>query len=262
MWNLKKDNIESLLSKGERADGRKPDEYREFKIELGKYHHAEGSAFVTLGKTKIAAGVKMSVEKPYPDSPDNGNISVNAEMSPIASPSFESGPPREEAVELARVVDRGIREAKIVDVDKLCITPGEEVWTVFVDLRVLDYDGNLFDACTLAAIAALVNTKIPKYEDGKIIDGEYTGSLPLNGFSTMSTFVKIGNHIVVDPSLDEDKVMSARISVSVNEKGQLCAMQKGGIGTFTAEEIDSIITDRVFKAAKPLQKVIKDLPSK
>ena len=183
-------------------------------------------------------------------------------MSPIASPNFESGPPREGAVELARVVDRGVREAKIIDVEKLCITPAEEVWTVFIDLRILNYDGNLFDACTIAAMAALLSTKIPKYKDGKIVEGEYDGKLPMNGFSTMSTFVKIGNHIVVDPILDEDKAMSARLSVSVNDKGQLCAMQKGEVGAFTAEEVDQIIMDKAFKAAKQLQKVIKDLPSK
>ena len=61
IWNLKRENIEALLSKGERIDGRKSDEYRNITIELGKYHHAEGSALVTLGKTKIAAGIKMSV---------------------------------------------------------------------------------------------------------------------------------------------------------------------------------------------------------
>ena len=42
-----------------------------------------------------------------------------------------------------------------------------------MDLYVLNYDGNLFDAGTLAAMAALMNTKVPKFEDGKAVeDGE------------------------------------------------------------------------------------------
>ena len=48
------------------------------------------------------------------------------ELVPFASPMFESGPPREDAIELARVVDRGIRHSEIVDKKKLCITPGKE----------------------------------------------------------------------------------------------------------------------------------------
>ena len=88
------------------------------------------------------------------------------ELIPLASPDFESGPPREKAIELARVVDRGIRESETIDMAKLCITPEEKVWIVFIDVHVLDYDGNLFDACSLAASAALGCTIVPNERHG------------------------------------------------------------------------------------------------
>jgi exosome complex component RRP42 len=72
------------------------------------------------------AGIKMDIGEPYPDEPDSGVMTTAAELIPMASPDFESGPPDEESIELARVVDRGIRESKIIDVDKLCVVPSEK----------------------------------------------------------------------------------------------------------------------------------------
>src|SRR2546428_7608514 len=84
----------------------------------------------------------------------------------MASPTCEAEPPRPEAIELARVVDRGIRESKMVNMEKLCITPKEKVWILFIDIHVLDYDGNLFDACSYAAVAALASTIAPAKGQG------------------------------------------------------------------------------------------------
>jgi len=84
----------------------------------------------------------------------------------MASPRFESGPPNEESIEVARVIDRGIRESGAIDTKKLLIEENL-VWIVFIDVHVLDHDGNLIDAGGIASMAALLNTRLPKYEDGK-----------------------------------------------------------------------------------------------
>ncbi|MEM4246015.1 MAG: RNA-binding protein, partial [Candidatus Bathyarchaeia archaeon] len=143
-----------LISGGKRIDERSPTDYREVKIEVGVIEKADGSAQVHLGKTKIMVGVKVDVGEPFPDTPDSGVLTVNAELVPLASPSFEPGPPDENAIELARVVDRGIRESGAIDVKKLCIIPGRKVYVIFVDMYVLDHDGNLIDAAAMAAFAA------------------------------------------------------------------------------------------------------------
>ena len=96
-------------------------------------------------------------------------MTVNAELVPLAAPNFEPGPPDENSIELARIVDRGIRESKAIDTAKLCIEPGKKVFVVFVDVYVLNHDGNLIDAAALAAVSALMNTKMPNYE---VEDGE------------------------------------------------------------------------------------------
>jgi len=110
-----------LVSKGKRPDGRKPDEYRDINIETGVIFKAEGSAKVSIGETQVLAGVKLGIGQPYPDKPDEGVLITGAEFSPVASPEFEAGPPDEDAIELARVVDRGIRESEAIDMKKLFI---------------------------------------------------------------------------------------------------------------------------------------------
>ncbi|AGB04744.1 RNase PH-related exoribonuclease [Aciduliprofundum sp. MAR08-339] len=229
--------IHKLASQGTRVDGRNFDEIRELKIVRGKIPRAEGSALVELGRTKVLVGVKIEPGTPFPDTPAQGILTTNAELSPMASPTFEPGPPGEEAIELARVVDRGIREGHAIDLEKLVIEEGEQVWVVFIDIHVLDYDGNLFDASGYGALAALTEATVPaaKHELGEDF------KLPVQHYPVPVTFAKIGNWLVADPNLDEESIASARLTVTTNEEGKINAMQKGLSGTFTYEEVQKAI---------------------
>ena len=231
--------IEQLIEKGKRLDDRGLRDYREIKIEQGLIERAEGSARVLLGKTQVLVGVKVETGEPFPDTPNEGVLTVNVELVPVASPNFEPGPPNEDSVELARVVDRGIRESKAIDNEKLCIEPGKKVFVVFVDVYVLNHDGNLIDASALAAMAALLNTKMPNYEikDGELkIKQGYT-PLPVKSHPVTVTTGKINNSLIVDPALEEEQVMDSRISMAINDEGNICAVQKGGSGYFTPQQI-------------------------
>jgi exosome complex component RRP42 len=135
-------------------------DYRDIHIEQGLIERAEGSAKVTLGKTEVLVGIKIETGEPFPDTPNEGVQTVNAELVPLASPTYEAGPPDESSIELARIVDRGIRESKQSTQKKLCIIPGQRFFVVFGDVYVLNYDGNLIDASALASMAALLNAKM------------------------------------------------------------------------------------------------------
>jgi exosome complex component RRP42 len=238
--NVKKKRITELLANGKRVDGRAPTEYRKLDVESGVIERAEGSARVHLGKTDVIVGVKVDTGKPFPDMPDKGVLTVNAELVPLASPAFEPGPPGEQAVELARVVDRGIRESKAIDLEKLCVESGKQVFVVFIDVYVLNHDGNLIDASAIAALAALINTKMFKYtvEDGEIVKKPGYTPLPVVNHPVAVTFAKIGNKLILDTGLDEEEVMDARLTMTMDKDGHICAMQKGGgSGYFTREEI-------------------------
>jgi exosome complex component RRP42 len=248
--------VRKLVEEGMRIDERKFDQYREIKIETGVINKAEGSARVTIGNTVVLAGVKMSVGEPFPDTQNEGVLMVNSELVPVADPSFDPGPPDETSIELARVVDRGIRESKSVDLEKLCIKEGEKVWILNVDIHVLDHDGNLIDASSLAAIAALLNAQIPKYENEKVVYGEYQGKVPLKDVPIEVTVTKISNKLLIDLNLEEENALDARITIATNEKGDICAVQKGGVGFLTTEEIKQA-TDLSIAKGKELRALVK-----
>jgi exosome complex component RRP42 len=255
---IRRDHVANVIKDGKRIDGRGFDDYRPITIETDVGSKADGSAIVKIGDTQVAAGIKLLLGQPFSDMPNSGVLTTNAELRPLASPTFEAGPPKPQTVEIARVVDRGIRESGTIDVDKLCITEGELCWIVFLDMHVLDYDGNLFDAGTLSSMAALFDTRLPKVEEDKIIYGEKTNKkLPITNKQVETTFAKIGSGIVLDPILDEERVMDARLTVATDKSGNMCAMQKGGEGTFTQDEIFETV-GRGAKKAKELQKLLKD----
>ncbi|HLB68413.1 MAG TPA: exosome complex protein Rrp42 [Thermoplasmata archaeon] len=233
---LMREHIQRLAASGTRTDGRAFDEPRKLVVEKNYIKTAEGSARVRLGNTDVLVGIKIDTGEPYPDTPNSGVLSTSAELIPMASPSFESGPPRPEAIELARVVDRGIRETKAVNMENMCIVPNEKVWVMFIDIHVLDYDGNLFDASSYGAVAALSCAKVPASKIGK---EDYP--LPLENWPVSVTSARIGDTIVVDPNLDEERIADARLTVTTDEKGDLRAMQKGLKGSFRLDEIRRII---------------------
>jgi exosome complex component RRP42 len=253
--------IREMLKNGKRLDNRQMEEYRKIHIETGIIQQAEGSSRVRLGNTEVIAGVKMGLGKPYPDSPDEGVLSVAAELVQFASPEFESGPPGEQSIELARVVDRCIRESKMIDTEKLCVKEKEHVWMVYVDLDVINDDGNLIDTACLAAVAALLSTKIPTIEwDGEtptVNIEKRSGKLPIRGVSVTTTFVKIGSSIVSDPGLTEIGAADARLSIGSLEN-KLCSMQKGGSYGFTIEEIEKL-ADLALEKGDELRKHLEQI---
>jgi exosome complex component RRP42 len=231
--------IEKLIEKAKRLDGRGLNDYREIKIEQGIIEKAEGSARILLGKTEVLVGVKVETGTPFPDTPNDGVMTVNAELVPLASPTFEPGPPDENSIELARIVDRGIRESHAIDTAKLCIEPGKKVFVVFVDVYVLNHDGNLIDASALAAVSALLNTKMPNYEvkDGEVIIKQGYTPLPMKSRPITVTLGKINGKLIVDPWLEEEQVIDARLTMAFNDEGNICAIQKGCAGYFTQQQI-------------------------
>jgi len=239
------ERIEEYLSSGKRFDGRKPEDFREITIETGISKKAEGSARVRIGKTEVLVGIKMAVGEPYPDSPNKGNLMVTSELLPLSSSRFESGPPRFPAIELGRLIDRAIRESKFIDLEKLCIKEGEKVWTVFIDIYSINDDGNLLDAAGIGTLAALKIAKIPKYDEkeGKVLFDEHTDvNIPVSKeIPVVTTIYKIGNSLIVDPTLEEEDVAEARVVIGGTVEGSIFSMQKGEAKEISIEEMNRIL---------------------
>ncbi|KAB2037144.1 hypothetical protein ES319_D03G054400v1 [Gossypium barbadense] len=240
-WRLtlnEKNFIKTALLSEIRIDGRKPFEFRNISINFGR---EDGSAEVQLGQTRVMGIVTAKFVQPYRDRPNEGTLAIYPEFSPMADPSFEAGRSGESAVELGRIIDRGLRESRAVDTESLCIVAGKLVWAIRIDILILDNGGNLVDAANIAALAALMTFRRPECslggEDGQeviIHPPEMRDPLPLIVHHlpiaiTFGFFID-ENVVVIDPILNEEAVMAGRMIATVNANGDICTIQKAGEG--------------------------------
>ncbi|UCD20637.1 MAG: exosome complex protein Rrp42 [archaeon] len=253
---INKEKIRELLENKERLDGRGLLDFRELSIETGISSKAEGSARVKLGDTEVIVGVKIDILEPYPDSPDSGVMMVTAELSPLASDEFESGPPGINAIGLARSVDRAIRESNFIDTKKLCIKKEEKVWGVFIDIYPTNDAGNLVDASALAAVAALLECKIPKLDGEKVNHEEHSNKkLPLNTIPLTVTAYKVNDTFILDPTSEEESSSKTKITASVTfnkDEPTIHGMIKIGEEPIEIEQLLDMV-NKISKQAKKLK---------
>jgi exosome complex component RRP42 len=261
--NITKEKLTKMFSENKRFDGRALTDLREIEVSYEVSNKAEGSARVKLGKTEVIAGVKLAPGDPYSDSPDKGNLMVSGDLLPLASPRFESGPPGFQAIELPRLVDRAIRESGMIDFEKLCITPGEKVWTLFIDLYPINDDGNLIDAASIAAVAALQQTKLPVLDDKGNVDFDKPPTEKLSISDEIApisfSFYKLGDSIILDPTREEEEATDTRITFGIsswNGQHMLNSCQKAGKATLSQEEIEKIM-DLITEKFKEVSQKLK-----
>jgi exosome complex component RRP42 len=242
-----------LIRRGERVEGRGLLDYRPIDVILSPIEKAEGSALVKLGRTQVLTGVKLELGAPYPDRPNEGVLQVHAEFVPLASPSFEPGPPDENAIELARVVDRSLREPRVLKLEDLVIEPGRVAWIVFNDIYLIDHAGNAIDAATLSSMLALVTARMPgllKTDGGYKVDrGVKDRPLPVGNVVSTVTMAIIEGQILVDPTLEEEAIADSILTIAIDEKRRICGIQKRGERGITRAILESAIDIAIEKGS-------------
>lgn len=243
---LLRQHLKILAENGDRIDGRAQWQGREVDIEVDCLYNADGSAKVVWGDTIVYVGVKFEVREPYSDRPTQGSLMCGAELRPVAHRKYEPGPPSPESIELGRVVDRGIRESGCIDMESLCIVPGESVWMVVIDIHVISDGGNIFDAAGLAAIAALRNATVPaqRFDVGE----DY--KLPVALTPIICTFTRVGGRYVYDANEEEELGGAERVSITLGDNGSMHSMQKGLKGAFTAAELSELLDASAIRCAE------------
>ncbi|RLN08780.1 protein RRP45A-like isoform X2 [Panicum miliaceum] len=261
--------IESALQSDLRVDGRHSFDFRKLKISFGR---EDGSSEVQLGETHVLGYVTAQLVQPYRDRPNEGTLAIFTEFSPMADPAFESGRPGESAIELGRVIDRGLRESRAVDMESLCVVAGKQVWSVRVDLHILDNGGNLIDAANIAALAALSTFRRPECtvggDDGQQVivhDPEVRDPLPLTihhmPIAVTFAYFGEGNIVVVDPTYKEEAVVGGRMTATINSNGDICAIQKAGGEGVMSSVVMQCLRIASVKAADITSKIKKAVDS-
>ncbi|XP_045572243.1 exosome complex component RRP45 [Salmo salar] len=216
-----------------RLDGRQTYDYRSIKISFGTDY---GCCFVDLGKTRIMAQVSCELITPKENRPNEGIMFFNIELSPMASPAFEMGRQSELLVKLNRQLERCLRNSKCIDTESLCVVSGEKVWQIRVDVHLLNHDGNLMDAASIAAIAALCHFRRPDVgiqgEEVTVYSTEERDPIPLSIYHmpicVSFSFFQQGTYLLVDPCEREERVMDGLLMIAMNKHREICSIQSSG----------------------------------
>ncbi|KAJ8000560.1 hypothetical protein DPEC_G00181370 [Dallia pectoralis] len=231
--NCERDFILKAIEEKKRLDGRQTYDYRNIKISFGTDF---GCCFVDMGKTRVMAQVSCELITPKENRPNDGIMFFNIELSPMASPAFESGRQSELMVKLNRQLERCLRNSKCIDTESLCVVSGEKVWQIRVDVHLLNHDGNLMDAVSIAAITALSHFRRPDVgiqgEDVTVYSTEERDPIPLSIYhmpiSVSFAFFQQGTYLLVDPCDREERVMDGLLMIAMNKHREICSIQSSG----------------------------------
>lgn len=243
-------------------------EFRATTLNIGSISTADGSALVKLGNTTVICGIKMELSNPTVDAPDKGYMVPNVDLPPLCSSRFRPGPPGEQAQAASQFIADVIESSELINIEDLCIERGKLCWVLYCDLVCLDYDGNVLDACIIALLAALKNTNLPDITINTEtclpeVNLKKRHELQIHRHPVGSSFGIFDKSIViVDPTAEEESLLTAQLTVVTDEEGRLCSVHKPGGSALSGEKLQECInraTVRQREIQKLIDKVIKSV---
>jgi len=247
----------SFVKKNLRPDGRTMDKNRIITITNGESKNMNGSSIVRLGSTFVICGIKAEITEPTVEKNNMGFLIPNVDLSPICSPNYRPGPPPDSAQVLSETIFKILNVSKIIDLKGLCIEPDKAVWVLYADVVCLNDDGNVLDAAFYSILAALQNTKLPgvEYEDEEglvYLNQDLPKTLNILNYPIPISFgIFDHEHILIDPSSEEESILSSKFTVLYNQDGNLISFLKHGGSSISADKLSSC-----FQQAKERSKEI------
>jgi len=149
------EKVKLIDENGLRTDGRKPNELRPVKMEVGVLSNADGSAYIEQGRSKILAAVygPREVHPRHLALPDRALLRCRYHMAPFSVEERKSPAPSRREIELSKVIRQALEPA--IFLEKFPRT------SIDVFIEVLQADGGTRCAGTTAAALALADAGIP-----------------------------------------------------------------------------------------------------
>ena len=147
---------EKLIDKkGIRLDGRKPDELRSIKLEVGVIPNADGSAYIEHGKNKILVGVygPREVHPKHLALQDRTVLKCRYHMAPFSVQERKSPAPSRREIELSKVIRESLQPSIFMEYYPRTM--------IDVFIEILQADGGTRCAAITAASLALADAGIP-----------------------------------------------------------------------------------------------------
>lgn len=184
---------EKLIDKkGLRLDGRKPDQLRTVKLEVGVIPNADGSAYIEQGKNKILVGV-YGPREAHPKHlalQDRTVLKCRYHMAPFSVQERKSPAPSRREVELSKVIRESLEPAIFMEYYPRTM--------IDLTIEVLQADGGTRCASITAASLALADSGIP-----------------MRDLVVACAAGKAEDTIVLDLMDEEDKMGSADVPVAL-----------------------------------------------
>ncbi len=231
---MKASGIKLIGEDGLRHDGRRPDEHRPVRMEVGVLSNADGSALVEFGRTKVLAAVYGPREPPqrFMLLPDRAILRVRYHMAPFSTSDRKSPAPSRREVELSKVIREALEPVVISE-----LFPRTSI-DVFVE--VLQADGGTRTAGVTAASLALADAGIPMKA---LVAGVAVG--------------KIEGVLVLDVDEVEDSAGEADLPIAgAPDLGLITLIQLNGV--LSEEELRRAI-DMAWPAIEELVKMEKEV---
>ena len=217
-----------------RSDGRAPDQMRPVVITPNFTKHAEGSALIDVGDTRVicTASVQEKVP-PFMYKTGRGWITAEYGMLPRATNERTEreaarGKQGGRTMEIQRLIGRSLRAS---------INPefmGER--TVWIDCDVIQADGGTRTAAITGSFVALALALGRLYVDGQM------ASWPINSFVAAVSVGIIGGVPSLDLNYEEDSKAGVDMNVVATDKGRFVELQgTGETATFTEEEMNALV---------------------
>lgn len=208
---------EKLIDKkGLRLDGRKPDELRPLKMEVGVISNANGSAYIEWGKNKIIAAVygPREVHPKHLALQDRTVLKCRYHMASFSVQERKSPAPSRREIELSKVIRESLEPAIFMEYYPRTM--------IDVTIEVLQADGGTRCAGITAAALALADSGIP-----------------MRDLVAACAAGKVDNTVVLDLFDTEDKAGSADVPVAMMPN----------LNAITLLQMDGILTHEEFEKA-------------
>lgn len=212
------EEIEFFDEDGNRVDGRKPDEYRETKMEVGVLEEADGSAMVETGNTRVVASV-FGPQKLHPrhlQESDRAVIKMRYNMAPFSVDDRMRPGPNRRAKEIGLVAKKALEPAvELEEFPKAGID---------ISMEILESDGGTRVTGINAAALALADAGIP-----------------MKGMVSATASGIVDDTVVLDVNGLEDKKGNADIPIAtINGGDEITLLQMDG--DISKETLDEALT--------------------
>jgi exosome complex component RRP43 len=234
---------EKTLASGARGDGRPLGRARARTCATGVASGALGSALAKHGATTACAGVTATIATPDATRPEEGFLEIAVDYAPQASEDARDGRTRGRREAAAAACASAVANAAVLgkDLKQLCVERGTFAWRVRVDVIVLCDDGGAADCAVTAVMAALRDCVLPEVAvtrgkvalegDGTAMNGDGVRKgtrLDVQTMPVCLTTALYREHLLVDPTREEEALSECEVSVVLTEDGLLRGVFKPG----------------------------------